>query len=49
MSKVNHPFWVIVHKEISDHVKSWRFLILIGIIALTCMGSLYTQIGRAHV
>ncbi len=44
MSKVNHPFWVIVHKEISDHVKSWRFLILIGIIALTCMGSLYTAL-----
>ena len=44
MSKVNHPFWVIVHKEISDQVKSWRFLILIGIIALTCMGSLYTAL-----
>lgn len=38
MNKVNHPFWVIVNKEISDHVKSWRFIILIGIIALTCMG-----------
>ena len=44
MSKVNHPFWVIVHKEVSDHVRSWRFLILIGIIALTCMGSLYTAL-----
>ena len=44
MSKVNHPFWVIVNKEISDHVKSWRFIILIGIIALTCMGSLYTAL-----
>ena len=44
MSKVNHPFWVIVHKEVSDHVRSWRFLILSGIIALTCMGSLYTAL-----
>ena len=44
MNKVNHPFWVIVNKEISDHVKSWRFIILIGIIALTCMGSLYTAL-----
>ena len=44
MSKVNHPIWVIVHKEVSDHVRSWRFLILIGIIALTCMGSLYTAL-----
>jgi ABC-2 type transport system permease protein len=39
-----HPFWVIVKKEISDHVRSWRFVILIAIIALTCFGSLYTAI-----
>ena len=50
MNEVNHPFWVIVNKEISDHVNSWRFIILIGIIALTCMGSLsnaLTNIGAA--
>ncbi|QEC53783.1 ABC-2 type transport system permease protein [Anseongella ginsenosidimutans] len=49
--KINdHPFWVIVSKEISDHVRSWRFIILIGLIALTCLGSLYTaltNIGEA--
>jgi ABC-2 type transport system permease protein len=47
---VNHPFWVIVQKEISDHVRSWRFIILIAIIALTCIGSMYTaltNIGHA--
>lgn len=26
MNKVNYPFWVVVNKEISDHVKSWRFI-----------------------
>lgn len=36
------PFWTIVNKEISDHVRSWRFIILIFIIALTCVGSLIT-------
>ena len=41
MNKVNYPFWVVVNKEISDHVKSWRFIILMGIILLTCMGSLF--------
>lgn len=41
---VIHPFRVIVRKEISDHVKSWRFIILIGIIALTCLGSMYTAL-----
>ena len=44
MNKYHSPFWTIVRKEVSDHVRSWRFLILIGIIALTCMGSLYTAL-----
>lgn len=39
-----HPFRVMVNKEISDHVRSWRFIILIVIISLTCMGSLYTSL-----
>jgi ABC-2 type transport system permease protein len=48
--QVFHPFMVILQKEISDHVRSWRFIILIIIIALTCMGSMYTalvNIGNA--
>lgn len=50
MNKATHPFWVIVNKEITDHVRSWRFIILLAIIALTCMGSMYTaltSIGKA--
>ncbi|HYH56288.1 MAG TPA: ABC transporter permease, partial [Anseongella sp.] len=39
-----HPFRVIVDKEISDHVRSWRFNILLGLIVLTCLGSLYTAL-----
>lgn len=49
-NRVVHPFWVLVEKEISDHVNSWRFIILILIIAMTTMGSLYTaltNIGEA--
>ncbi|MDR1863967.1 MAG: ABC transporter permease [Bacteroidales bacterium] len=41
-----HPFRVIVAKEISDHVRSWRFIIMVGIIALTCFGSLYTALSN---
>ena len=44
MNKVKYPFWVIVHKEIADHVHSLRFIILISIIVLTCMGALYTAL-----
>ncbi len=39
-----NPFWIIVNKEISDHIKSWRFIILVSIIALTCIGSMYTAL-----
>src|SRR5690606_40459724 len=40
------PFWVIVRKEIADHVRSWRFIILVILIAMTCLGSLYTAVGQ---
>jgi ABC-2 type transport system permease protein len=39
-----HPFRVILHKEITDHVRSWRFIILIAIILLTSLGSIYTAL-----
>lgn len=41
-NRISSPFWVIVRKEVSDNVRSWRFIILIAIIALTCMGSIFT-------
>jgi ABC-2 type transport system permease protein len=41
-SKGIDPFWVIVQKEMGDHVRSWRYIILLAIIALTCLASLYT-------
>lgn len=47
-NKSLHPFRVMVQKEISDHVRSWRFLILIGIIILTSIGSLYTALSNIH-
>ena len=34
MNKIQSPFWVIVRKEVADHVRSWKFIILIAIIAL---------------
>jgi ABC-2 type transport system permease protein len=44
-NRVLHPFVVILNKEISDHVRSWRFIILIIIISLTCLGSMYTALA----
>lgn len=38
------PFWVIVQKEFGDHIRSWRFVILLGIVTLACIGSIYTAV-----
>ena len=40
--KRRHPFWVLVQKEVADHLHSWRFQILLLLLMLTCIGSLYT-------
>nr|WP_246188202.1 ABC transporter permease [Paenibacillus tengchongensis] len=34
----------MVQKELGDHIRSWRFTILIGIIVLACIGSVYSAI-----
>lgn len=38
-------FFSIVRKEFTDYIKSWRIIILLIIIALTCLGSLYASIS----
>lgn len=40
-----NAFWVIVQKEISDHVKSWRFIVMLILLGMTCLGSLYTALS----
>jgi len=45
MRKNASPFWVIVRKEVADYLHSWRFYSLVGIIMLTCLGSLYTALS----
>ena len=44
--KPSSPFWSMVQKEITDHVRSWRFIIILAIIFLTCLGSLYTALSN---
>ncbi|XEC92828.1 ABC transporter permease [Paenibacillus tarimensis] len=41
---VPSPFWIIVQKEFSDHLRSWRFVILLGIVSLACFGSIYASV-----
>src|SRR5512143_3800487 len=47
-NKVTKPFRVLVNKEISDHVRSWRFIILLALIALSCIGSVYTALANIN-
>lgn len=38
------PFWVMVQKEFGDHIRSWRFIILLAIVTLACIGSIYAAV-----
>lgn len=43
--KLRYAFRAIVFKEMGDHFRNKRMLILFGIILLTCIGSLYTAMS----
>lgn len=45
-TRINSPFSVMVHKEMADHIRSWRFIILIGLIILTFIASMYVSLGN---
>ncbi|SHN14440.1 ABC-2 type transport system permease protein [Cyclobacterium lianum] len=42
-----HPFWVMVRKEIADHIRSWRFLVLLVLVVLTFWGT--TSVSMANL
>jgi ABC-2 type transport system permease protein len=41
---VSNPFWIMVRKEISGHIRSWRFITLILLISLTFFGTMYVSV-----
>jgi len=40
------PFWIMVRKEIGGHIRSWRFIILLILIALTFWGAMYVSMNN---
>jgi ABC-2 type transport system permease protein len=42
--RITSPFWVMVQKEFSDHIRSWRFVILLAIVTVACIGSIYAAL-----
>lgn len=41
-----HTLSVMVRKEIADHIRSWRFIILLALIVLTFIGSMYVSLSN---
>ncbi|WP_088655003.1 ABC transporter permease subunit [Geofilum rhodophaeum] len=39
------PFGAMIQKEMADHLRSWRFLLLLGLLVLTCLGSMYAALS----
>lgn len=40
------PFWVMVRKETGDHIRSWRFIVMLVLIVLTFFGALYVSLNN---
>jgi len=40
------PFWVMVRKETGDHIRSWRFIVMLMLVVLTFLGSMYVSVGN---
>ncbi len=40
----SNPFWIMVRKEISGHIRSWRFITLILLISFTFLGAMYVSV-----
>ncbi len=46
LQKAETPFWVMVRKETGDHIRSWRFIVMLALIVLTFFGSLYVSLNN---
>ncbi len=44
--KKESPFWVMVRKETGDHIRSWRFIVMLVLIMLTFFGALYVSLNN---
>lgn len=40
------PFWVMARKETGDHIRSWRFIVMLLLIMLTFFGALYVSLNN---
>jgi ABC-2 type transport system permease protein len=45
-SSVSSPFSAMMKKEMADHIRSWRFIVLIILIVLTFVASMYVSLSN---
>ena len=45
-SSIQQPFAVMVRKEVADHIRSWRFIVLLILIVLTFVGAMYVSLSN---
>lgn len=45
-SSAPQPFSVMMKKEMADHIRSWRFVVLIALIMLTFIASMYVSLAN---
>ena len=43
---ISSPFSVMMKKEMADHIRSWRFIVLIALILLTFVASMYVSLAN---
>lgn len=44
--EINTPLQALVRKEISEHIRSWRFIVLLILIVLTFIASMYSSLSN---
>lgn len=42
-SWITIPLKTLINKEVASHIRSWRFIILLGLVLLTCCASLFVS------
>jgi len=45
-SSAPKPFGVMMKKEMADHIRSWRFVVLMSLICLTFIASMYVSLAN---
>ncbi len=45
-AKPDSPFRVMVRKEVGDHIRSWRFIVMLVLVVLTFLGTMYVSLDN---